>query len=340
MTTTGRERARLQLALVLVAACAFLVSGAECAMGAPADLDRTFGNHGQAVVEGPAGSQLHTQAPAKMALGPGGEVFVLYANEPPCTGFSGCAIDWSVEKLSADGVRDAGFGSGPGSALTVRGNEYEPAALAVGPDGKPVVAALDGGRVVVARFDGQGHVEAMLGAGDANPLFGGAYTPPVVAVQADGKVVVAVGSAEELRVVRYLPSGERDPGFGNAGEATMTLGTRSRPAGLLLGSSGTISLAAPQCCGGSPPYGEGIGFARFLANGQPDPGLAGSGHTLLATPGARGNVGAAALAPDGGVYIVFEVDSDTSATVGTWSSCGRTGRPIPPSARTGTAGFR
>lgn len=61
---------------------------------------------------------------------------------------------------------------------------------------------------------------------------------------------------------------------------------------------------------------EGIGFARFLANGQPDPGLAGRGQTLLPTPGAQGNVEAAALAPDGGVYIVFEVNGGSSATVG------------------------
>ncbi|MGH2974717.1 MAG: hypothetical protein ACRDLL_07615 [Solirubrobacterales bacterium] len=181
-----------------------------------------------------------------MALGPGGEIFVLYANQQPCAGFSGCSIDWSVERLSPDGIRDGSFGTGPGSVLTVHGNEYEPAALAVGADGKPLVAGLDAGRVVLARFDQQGHVESTLGASDSNPLFGVAYTPPVVAVQGDGKVVVAVGSAEELRIVRYMPGGERDPGFGNAGEATMTLGTRSRPTGLLLGATGSISLAAPS----------------------------------------------------------------------------------------------
>lgn len=72
----------------------------------------------------------------------------------------------------------------------------------------------------------------------------------------------------------------------------------------------------PQCCGGSPPFGEGIAFARFLDNGQPDPGLAGSGQTLLPTPGAEGNVEAAVLAPDDGAYIAFEVDAGTTATVG------------------------
>jgi uncharacterized delta-60 repeat protein len=316
MTRLGRKRVGSRLALGLIVVGALLGGGADAAIGAPADLDRSFGNQGMAVVEGPSGPQLHTQAPAKMALGPEGEILVLYANMPPCAGFGGCAVEWSLARYSPDGVRDTTFGGGPGSVLTVRGNEYEPADLAVGADGKPVVVALDEGRVVVTRFDRQGHLEATLGAADANPLFGGAYTPPAVAVQEDGKVLVAVGNGEELRLVRYLPSGERDPGFGAGGETVISLGTRSRPAGVLLGANGTISVAAPQCCGGSPPYGEGVGLARLLADGQPDTGLAGRGQTLLPTPGAKGNVEAAALAADDGVYIVFEVNTETVSTVG------------------------
>jgi hypothetical protein len=129
-------------------------------------------------------------------------------------------------------------------------------------------------------------------------------------------VLVAAGSSEELRMVRYLPSGERDQAFGTGGEVVAALGTRSRPAGLLLGANGSISVAAPQCCGGSAPFGEGVAFARFLADGKPDLGLVGRGQTLLSTPGAQGNVEAAALAPDGGVYIVFEVDTETTSSVG------------------------
>jgi uncharacterized delta-60 repeat protein len=309
---------RLLTTVAMLLSCgSFAVAAGEAAAApAPADLDRGFGSQGAAVVEGPSGAQLHTQANAEMVLGPGGEIYVLYANESPCPGFNECTIEWSVERFSADGVRDTGFGIGAGSALIVKGNEYEPAALALGPDGKPVVAALDQGRVVVARFDQSGHIEAMLGANDGNPLFGGAYEPPVLAVQADGKVLVAVGGAAALRIVRYLPSGERDPGFGSGGEATTMLETRNRPAGLLLGADGTISIAAPQCCGGSPPYGEGFALARFLGDGRPDPALAGRGQTLFATPGARGNVEAAVLGADGAVFIVFEVSTEQASTVG------------------------
>jgi uncharacterized delta-60 repeat protein len=330
---------RKKLFCLMLLACTLGLFLSGFANAAPADLDHSFGNGGKAAVEGPTGGAFHTQAPPKMALGPGGEIFVLFANAAPCAEFSGCPIEWSVARYSADGVRDQGFGVGPGSTLMVHGNEYEPASLAVGPEGKPVVAALDKGRVVVAKFDLSGHPEAMLGSADPNPLIGGAYTPPVVAVQPDGKVLVAAGDTERLRVIRYLPNGERDPDFGSGGETSLDLGTRSRPAGLMVGANGSISVAAPQCCGGSAPFPEGIAFARFLANGQPDTGLAGSGRLLLPSPGTQSNVEAAALAPDGGVYIVFEVNTGTSATVGNVIKLLPNGTVDPAFGKNGTSRF-
>lgn len=300
-----------RVGLCALLGAAFLLMAAK-ALAAPGDLDRSFGTGGSVSVEGPSGPQFSTQAVPKMAIGPRGEIFVLFANTAPCAEFSGCSIEWTVARFSADGVRDGSFNA----HLAVRGNEYEPGYIAVGADGKPVIAVLDQGRVVVARFDAAGNLETIFGGGDPNPLYGGTYTPPVIAAQDDGKVVVAVGHAYELQVVRYLPSGGRDPSFGEGGEATMTLPTRSRPAGILLGAGGEISAATPQCCGGSPPYGEGFALARFLADGGADTSLAGSGQVLFPTPGARGNVEALALAPDGGVYVVFEVGTETLSKVG------------------------
>lgn len=306
-----RISASSAIALALIVLCL-----SATAQAAPGVLDGAFGDHGSAIVEGLSGPRFQSQAPPQMALGPKGEIFVLFANTAPCIGFSGCTTEWSLARFSPDGVRDPAFGSGAGSVLTVHGDEYEQAGLAVGPDGRPVVAAFDEGRVVLARFDQGGHLEAMFGAGEANALLGYGYRAPLLAVQGDGKVVVAVGSFEELRIVRYLPNGERDPAFGAGGETRIAMGVQSNPAELLLRADGRISLAVSRCCGGSPPSGEGVGIVQLLADGHPDPALNGSGQVLLPTPGARGNVEAAALAPDGGAYIVFEMDMETVATTG------------------------
>ena len=131
ISAAGRAR---RVGVSLLIACGLLSLGCTGAAAAPADLDHSFGvaGTGGVVVEGPAGPQFRSQAPPKMALGPEGEIFVLYANTAPCATFSGCPVEWSLARFSADGVRDPAFGGGPGSVLIVRGNEYEPAELAVG----------------------------------------------------------------------------------------------------------------------------------------------------------------------------------------------------------------
>jgi uncharacterized delta-60 repeat protein len=140
-------------------------------------------------------------------------------------------------------------------------------------------------------------------------------------VQPDGKIVVGAEGTHDngtsnLLLARFLVNGERDLGFGNGGEVVAPEATRSSPAGIMLGVDGKISVAGPRCCGGSPLFGNGISFARFLSNGQPDPGLAGSGQLLFSTPGVQGAVEAAALAPGGGVAIAFEEEGSDVSTIG------------------------
>lgn len=311
--------------VVALMICALALMLAATAGAAPADLDRAFGGDGIVQVEGAGGPSFSPEATARMAIGPQDEIFVLYSISSPCTGNpSQCTINLAVARYNADGSRDSSFGVGPGSELTVHQNplayEFQ---LAVGSDGKPVVAAYDAGTALIARFDLAGHLDGSFGAGGIvqGGFPEGTFSEPSVAVQPDGKIVVgAEGSHDNdvsnLLLVRFLSNGERDPSFGNGGEVVAPEATRSRPAGVMLGVDGKISVASPRCCGGSPLFGNGISFARFLANGQPDPGLAGSGHLLFPTPGVQGTVEGAALAPDGGVVIAFEEEGGNVSTIG------------------------
>ncbi|HEY8501968.1 MAG TPA: hypothetical protein VIL21_04735, partial [Solirubrobacterales bacterium] len=295
------------------------------AAAAPADLDRSFGGgDGNVGVEGPFGTTLPRDAGARMAVGPHDEIFVLYSNYPACEPPGTCSVSLSVLRYDADGRRDLSFGAGPGSQLTVEESPAfgSPFDLAIGLDGKPVVAAGDGGRIVVARFDQMGRLDPTFGSGGVSssiPLT--PFEPPVVAVQPDGKVVVAVegtfeGEGKRLELGRYLPDGAPDPGFGIGGEAAMTLGTRTRPAGVMLGPGGTATVATPQCCGGSRQFGSGFSLARFLPEGRPDPGFDGDGQLLFSTPGLEATVEAAALGPDGSTFVVFEEGTEIRYTTG------------------------
>jgi uncharacterized delta-60 repeat protein len=312
-----------------------LATGVTTAPAAPADLDRSFGSAGIARIEGPGGPYFPADASARMAVGPQDEVFVLYSNYAPCEPPFDCAVDLTIARYDADGARDASFGTGPGSVLQVRQfTERRAFDLAVGPDGKPVVVASDHALhpegsvtgVTVARFDREGHLDGTFGVGGKAPQAFEAFTdtPLAVAVQPDGKILVAgegsmaEGGGQELLLARYLPTGELDPGFGSGGKVAATLPTRTRPADLLLDASGNITVPAPLCCVGSSGSFGGGGFsvARFLADGKADPGFAGTGQLVFPTPGARGFVEAAAPAPDGGAYLSFEENTETVSTVG------------------------
>jgi uncharacterized delta-60 repeat protein len=304
-----------------VAIWSALMVWAGAAGAAPADLDRSFGNGGSAPVEGPFGTTLPRNASARMAIGPNDEIFVLYSNYASCPPPFACPVDLSVLRYDRDGRRDPSFGVGPGSQLTVEENpEFRSSFdLAVGPDGKPVVAAGDGGRIIVARFDQSGHLDGTFGSGGiASAIDLTPFEPPTVAVQGDGKVVFAVEGTREdpgerLEVGRYLANGEPDSGFGTSGTAVVTLSTRTRPAGVMLGPNGTITVAMPQSGGGSPQFGNGLSLARLLANGSPDPGF-GGGRLLFPTPGMEATVQAAALGPDGSTFVVFEEGTEFRAT--------------------------
>ena len=294
-------------------ALAATVTCASTAAAAPADLDTSFAGDGIAEV-----GAFARESGARLALGSDDSVFVLYSNYPPCEPPFECPVDLGIARYDANGIRDASYGTGPGSLLQVREfTERTAFDLAVGPDGRAAVAAYDQnvGGVIVARFDTGGRLDGTFGSGGRAPapLDTLRDTPVAVAVQADGKIVVAGEGRDSegprLVVQRYLTDGQLDPGFGTGGAVTVPLTTKSRPADMLLDPTGRITIAAPLCCKGSsgaPVPTEGVSVVRLLPDGRPDGGLGGTGAVLVPTPGAMGEVRAAALAPDGGLFLGVE----------------------------------
>ncbi len=137
-------------------------------------------------------------------------------------------------------------------------------------------------------------------------------TAPVLAVQADDKVVVGYEtypSVEEggLVLARFLPDGNLDPGFGEAGTATVA-SALTHPAGIALRQDGGIDLGLSQCCRGEGGTSVNVGVDRFLANGLPDPALGGNGQGLVPRP-TPASVEAIAAAPGGGVYLAVNEES-------------------------------
>jgi len=314
---------------VLVCFASIACFAAPSAAAAPADLDRSFGGgDGIAEVAGPAGS-LPQEAAGRMAVGPHDEIFVLYSNSPPCApGPFDCRLELSVARFTPDGALDPSFATGPQLVFdhsSLYNHEFE---LAVGPDGKPVVAAYGDERLMVARLGLDGHLDPSFGAGGVVPHTGDhavewAHDFPKLAVQADGKVVVAVqGSREEsasnLVVARFASNGEYDSGFGSGGEISIPLETQTRPAGVFVGVDGSITVPVPLCCLGSSGVQlapEGFNVVRLNGAGQLDPAWGGDGSLFIPTYGGVGKVEAAT--PVGsGLLLSIERSTPTVSTIG------------------------
>lgn len=159
-------------------------------------------------------------------------------------------------------------------------------------------------------------------AGTPDTSFGGGViTTPVgvsedyanaVAVQADGKVLVAGSTATnqgtQFSIVRHLRDGGLDPAFGQGGKVVLPMGTRGNDgvAALAVQPDGRILLA-----GSSDQGASGMDFAllRLLPNGQVDPSFGTGGKLIVDFFGGTDRARAIALLPDGRIVVGGEAHS-------------------------------
>lgn len=284
-----------------------LLAGVASAASAPADLDRSFGVRG--IV--PGGS-FSSAAPAHLAIGPGNGIFVLYRNFLPC--FEPfCEAELSVARFARNGRRDAAFGAA-GSGLRLRQGLFQRSDVAVGPDGRPVIATFDfrqpAQRIVLARLGFDGRLDPSFGVGGVAevPGVGAAGGSPAVAVQRDGRMLVAAATGDGLVIARFLPSGNLDPSFGAGGLAVASFGTLSQPAGLILGADGSIAVGLSACC--NPIFNKSlsVAFARFLGDGRLDPRFGGGAGWVVVHRPVLSRLTAITAAPRGGAYALLEAE--------------------------------
>jgi uncharacterized delta-60 repeat protein len=224
------------------------------------------------------------------------------------------------------GNLDASFGRG--AVAAVSGGI---AGVAVQPDGKIVTAGTAGtgnggpGHFLLARYLEDGSLDSTFGNGGyAETAAGGAAYPHAVALQPDGKIVVAgetgpvsdtIGS--EFIVARFDPDGSPDTSFGTDGVTTTAFPeppgecgnyTSSRANAIAVLPDGDI-LAAGDATGNtcdtlaSPP--SFFALARYTASGSLDPSFGSDGIVQTDFSGQYGIAGASshlagiAVQPDG-----------------------------------------
>ncbi|MEA2361611.1 MAG: hypothetical protein QOD71_756 [Thermoleophilaceae bacterium] len=175
----------------------------------------------------------------------------------------------------------------------------------------PAGVNLQGGRLVVLRYDRRGRLTRNFGKRGIATLSlpQGPATVGGMAVQPDGRLVL-VGSIggmhQDLLVVRLTRSGKLDGSFADSGVQTADFGSSYeggadvavQPDGsvVVAGSTGTTFPA-------SGPVGEGF-VARYRSNGSVDTQFGGGGTVILRGPaGGYFDAQALALLGDGSILV-------------------------------------
>jgi uncharacterized delta-60 repeat protein len=229
-------------------------------------VDTSFGNEGFAAAAGSA-----------LAVLDDGSIILASAADTYHSG-------WLVEKLTSNGKPELTFGSEgvTHTSFDDPNNEYAavPRHIMVQRDGKIVVAGytlIGSPRVkncALARYNGDGRIDAQFGAGGAVTVdAGGNSKLNRIALRQDGTVVgvgtknIATG-VEDFIVVHFNLNGAIDKSFGSGGIASKDFfGLRDFGNGLALEPDGGIIAGGLAT---SPGTGRDFGLTRFSANGQID----------------------------------------------------------------------
>jgi uncharacterized delta-60 repeat protein len=325
---TGRPAA------IVAAAAALLVAVSVPASAAPGDLDTSFGAVGRVRTDFTG----HFDTAEDVLVQPDGRVVVVGET---LTGAAFDHADFGVARYTGGGHPDTGF-SGDGRTRTDFGGFGDVAnAVARQADGKLVVAgsaslASGRNRFAAARYTAGGALDpSFSGDGKVATAFDGYQDASArdVAVQADGRIVVAGGATSfppaasrgvpgaqsDFALARYLPGGGLDTSFGAGGKVTTDFaGSWDSASTVLVLPSGKILVAGySQTAGGD----ERVAVVRYRSNGVRDTTFSGDGRVAVnMVPGQSEGAVGIALRSDGtyvvGAYVVDGVSASSGYDLG------------------------
>ena len=169
--------------------------------------------------------------------------------------------------------------------------------MAIQPDGKIVLAGIStiGGSLdfVLARYTSTGDLDETFGedGADADDAPDGYVTTAIgsgddnaraVAIQPDGRIVVAGDDGSDFALARYTSVGKLDTGFGDGGKATTHIGSIDEAYAVAVRPDGHI-LAAGYTFDGST---DDIALAAYTPGGKPAAVLDGPGYVTTAVGSA------------------------------------------------------
>jgi uncharacterized delta-60 repeat protein len=228
-----------------------------------------------------------------------------------CLFVAACALTVSAA-LAGAGDLDPSFG-GDGTVLTgfEAGSHEGASAVAVQPDGKIVVVGSTTSVAVsefaLVRYEPDGSLDPAFGAGGrvVTDLGPGSGVASAVALQADGKIVVAgqsIASTRDFAIARYMPDGSLDPSFGGDGVVLTDVGGEDGASGVAVQPDGRIVAAGFSAAAGFAAVD--FALARYEPNGDLDSTFDGDGKVVTDIAGAQDGANGVAIQPDGRIVAV------------------------------------
>ncbi|HEY5245932.1 MAG TPA: delta-60 repeat domain-containing protein, partial [Acidimicrobiales bacterium] len=218
----------------------------------------------------------------------GGGVAVLPDERIAVAGAGNATIDFVTKQLNADGSLDATFGTAGTSVVEFGATDIVNAMIRQ-PDGKLVLVGTTGagnpattGDFAIARLNADGSLDTTFGAGGKQTVdFGGLDSANAVAIQPDGKLIVAGqgGPGTDMAVTRLNPDGSIDTSFAplTSGKAFVDFGGTDGANAMALQPDGKIVLNGSTTAAGSGDFA----IARLNADGSLDPTFSGDGMETL-----------------------------------------------------------
>ncbi len=236
-------------------------------------LDNTFGNDGKVSTDFGSSTDMAfsvvIQGDSKIVVA--GKGSTLFTDDP-------ANYDFALARYNSNGSLDNAFGSG-GKVLTDVGNSSSDFgyAVALQNDGKIVVAGRSDNGLsfdfALVRYNSNGTLDSAFGVGGkATADFGGYDIGNSVAIQSDGKIVVAgfssIGTNDyNVALVRYTTNGSLDNTFDADGKVTTDFGSQyDYGNSVVIQSDGKIIVAGSKDNGN----GDDFALARYNTDGTLD----------------------------------------------------------------------
>ncbi|NOU43388.1 MAG: DUF4347 domain-containing protein, partial [Methyloglobulus sp.] len=158
---------------------------------------------------------------------------------------NGSSMDFAVIRLNTNGSLDTNF-AGTGKVMVdFAGTTEDTQTVIVQPDGKIIIGGTSNSLFALARLNSDGSLDTSFGTGgkvttDATVAADSGYS---LALQSDGKILMAGAGNNNFVLVRYNSNGSVDTSFGLSGKVETDMGGTDYGRSVVVNSDGTILVS-------------------------------------------------------------------------------------------------